>query len=448
MSKYVILGAGLSGLSASYHLGHENCEIFEKNNFLGGHIYSEISDGYTWDQGPHVSFTKHEYVKDLFAASVDQEFLEYNVNIASYFRNTWVPHPAQCNLYAIPQPIRDICLRDFLDSRNQRDNVVINNYEDWLIAAFGKTFYDFFPRAYTRKYWTVEPSRLTTDWVGERVFYPNIEEVKNGYIKQPEFQSHYISKVRYPQNGGYNAFSSILKLNANTNLEHELHSISFKEKKMLFRNGVTRYYNSLINTIPLPELINKSDAPWEIKEAAKILTCSSVLLINVTANHPSCLCYNWMYVYDEDKFSTRINCVEKLSPNNAPLNQTGIQVEVYFSKYKVKLLDDKEIASKVMDELVEMGVLIGKEYVIDCKTKWVQWANVIFDFDRRNALDSILDYLEQFGLIRDSQDLLPMTDWTNLSKPKGTIQMLGRYAEWKYLWTDDCILGGKFCSEM
>ena len=58
----VILGAGLAGLSASYHLGHENCQIFEQHTFAGGHIHSEHREGFTWDVGPHVSFTKHAYV--------------------------------------------------------------------------------------------------------------------------------------------------------------------------------------------------------------------------------------------------------------------------------------------------------------------------------------------------------------------------------------------------
>ena len=36
----VILGAGLAGLSTSYHLDH-NCDIYEKQDHSGGHIHSE-----------------------------------------------------------------------------------------------------------------------------------------------------------------------------------------------------------------------------------------------------------------------------------------------------------------------------------------------------------------------------------------------------------------------
>ena len=62
----LILGSGISGLSSSYHLGHENCLILEKKKYPYGHVFSDNKNGIIWDEGPHVSFTKNEYVKNLF----------------------------------------------------------------------------------------------------------------------------------------------------------------------------------------------------------------------------------------------------------------------------------------------------------------------------------------------------------------------------------------------
>ena len=108
-----ILGAGLSGISTSFHIGHEKCVIFEKNNYPGGHIHSDFIEGFTWDEGPHVSFTKDEYVKKLFENNVDGEFLEYPVKTTNYYKGNWIPHPAQSNLWAIPYELRKKCLEDF-----------------------------------------------------------------------------------------------------------------------------------------------------------------------------------------------------------------------------------------------------------------------------------------------------------------------------------------------
>ena len=68
-----ILGAGFAGLaclSCSYHLGQENCILFDCDANAGGHSYSHQRDGFVWDEGPHVSFSKHPYVRDLLEESV------------------------------------------------------------------------------------------------------------------------------------------------------------------------------------------------------------------------------------------------------------------------------------------------------------------------------------------------------------------------------------------
>ena len=85
----LIIGAGLTGLSCSYHIGHNDCLILEAKPYPYGHIYSEIIDNFTWDEGPHISFTNHDYVKELFDESVNGEYEEYEVLTGNYFKGHW-----------------------------------------------------------------------------------------------------------------------------------------------------------------------------------------------------------------------------------------------------------------------------------------------------------------------------------------------------------------------
>jgi protoporphyrinogen oxidase len=444
MAKITILGAGLAGISASYHLGHQNCQIFEKNNYLGGHIHSDARNGFVWDEGPHVSFTSSDYVKELFDKNVEAEFWDYPVETTNYFEGKWIPHPAQTNLWSLPSELKEKCLDSFLSSRDTK-NQNINNYEDWLIAAFGEVFYKNFPRKYTEKYWTVSPKDLTTDWVGNRVYYPEIEDVKQGAIAKLQNQTHYIKKIRYPKSGGYFSFARKMYDNSQIELNKELQYIEFDQSLIKFTDGTSHCYSKLINTIPLPILIERSNAPQEIKEAVQMLACSSVLLVNIIADHATVRKENWMYVYDQDKWSTRINCTELLSPSNGVTGQTGVQVEVYFSDYKKCTVSHEQIAKEVIEEIAEMGLIESKDKVINHHTRWVDWANVIFDHHRKEALNNVLAYLETKGLIREDDDLLPMTDWNKKEDIKlGAINLAGRFAQWKYYWTDDCVLRGKF----
>lgn len=445
---YTILGAGLAGISASYHLGHENCVVYEKNKYATGHIHTEFIDGFTWDEGPHVSFTSNEYVKNLFAKSLNNDYLEYPVKTVNYYQKSWIPHPAQTNLFAIPEELRNACLGDFLKARAHYPNdFAPSNYKEWLEYSFGEVFSNHFPSAYTRKYWTTDPVNLTTDWVGGRVFFPNIEQVKEGYFAPLKEETHYIKKVRYPNKGGYMAYSNLLKEGMNMQIEHTFSYIDFDTRTIDFTNGKVIKYQKLVNTLPLPILIENSNAPENVKLAARALNCSTVLLINVTANHVTAKSENWIYVYDEDKLSTRINCTELLSPNNAPTGKTGIQVEVYFSAYKINTQSDEEIAQKVIRELIEMGLVFSEGDIESYHTKWIQWANVIFDNSRQVNQEIIFSWLATKGLAREEDDMQPMTNWDlklDSSQKLGEIILAGRFGQWKYFWTDDCVLRGLF----
>ena len=446
----IILGAGLAGLSSSYHLNHE-CEIFEKQDHCGGHIYSHKINGFTWDEGPHVSFTKYEYVKKFFEESVGGEFLEYPVYPTNYYKGHWVAHPAQTNLYALPEPIRTECLNSFLESRSKIDpSYQPKDYKEWLHMAFGPRFADEFPAIYTLKYWTTPPENLTTDWVGERVFYPQVEDVKAGYIEAPKTTKHYQTSVRYPKHGGYFSYANKLKKQAKIRYNKEVTRIDLDNKTLYFGDGSQQKYNRLINTFALPEFILKTDAPADIKQAAEALSCSEVLLVNVVANHPPPNINQWLYVYDRDKYSTRISYTDLFAPENGVTGKSGLQVEVYFSKYHQQKESVSHIADKVCQELVEMGLIKDLSLIEEINTKRIKYANVIFDHPRRESLNKIYNYLGKYGLVREDQDLEPMTDWNKKLEKKeklGELIMAGRFGEWKYYWTDDCVMRGLVISK-
>lgn len=445
----VILGAGLAGISTSYHLGHDQCIVLEKKPHSFGHIHTIIKDGFIWDEGPHVSFTKSEYVRNLFASSVGDDYEEYPVRTVNYYKGSWIDHPAQSNLYQVSEPLRAKCLEAFLSTQEAAQERKPAHYRDWLNQAFGQVFTEAFPAAYTRKYWTVEPEFLTTEWVGERVFKPKIEDVVSGSLGPLERQTHYITHVRYPSNGGYESFARKMSLGMKVRHQTEVVKIDLSQQLLHLADGSKVHYSRLISTMPLPEMIGLcKDVPKNVMDAADALSCSQLVLVNVTAPHPTQIEGNWFYIYDEDKYSTRINCTECLAPNNAPKGHTGIQVEVYFSKFKKRTTSLEEIGKSVVRELCEMGFLspnLLKNGMRDIHwfTHKVSWANVIFDHERCCALDTIWKWLEAFGLVRESDDTHPLTAWCDQDLRPGRLVMAGRFAQWKYYWTDDCVLRGK-----
>ena len=187
-----------------------------------------------------------------------------------------------------------------------------------------------------------------------------------------------------------------------------------------------------------------------MRDSAQRLSCTDLLLVNIGVPHTAIRPETWIYVYDQDKFATRINFTEKLSPGNAPLGWSGIQVEVYASRHRPLSLVPEKVAERVEAELIEMGLIDPARFPASMKSHrhvcHSQWANVIFDHDTSPALEQIWSWLEQFGLKREPSDLSPLTQWDQLESSSvgaGDILMAGRFGQWKYFWSDDCVLRGQ-----
>lgn len=448
---YTILGAGLSGLSIADHFEKLNIpfEIFESKNHGGGHVFSEKIDGFTWDEGPHISFTKHEYVKQYFANNCQHKFHQFEARPLNYFEGSWIPHPAQTHLYALPDPLKSKCIEDLISVRKSRAaDFEASNYSEWVRHAFGETFAENFPDAYTKKYWTVDSKELDTDWIGKRIYFPSIEDMIKSAEGPLKKTTHYIDNFRYPISGGYYAYIKDVEHKLPVSYNHQLDFISFRKKELHFRNGLIKKFEKLISTLPLPEFIEKSDAPDVVKKAAKRLRCTKLLLINIVANHPAQINNHWLYVYNKDYYTTRINFTELLAEENGMHGKTGIQVEVYFSDERPSDEVIAGIERSVHNELVEMKLIKSKSSIISSATKWINWANVIFDKERKYYQDIVFTWLQKNGLAREHDDLAPMTDWDE-KRPGaiGDLLLAGRFAQWKYFWTDDCVMRAKFISE-
>lgn len=441
-----ILGAGVAGLSTSFHLNHEDCSILERDRTWGGHAKSVNSGGFILDQGPHVSFTTHEYVRNLLYANVEGRINDFPARIRNYYNGSWIEHPAQAHLWQFHEPCRSKFADDMLAAVKNTGSSPITNFKDWLDCSYGASFSNILSTAYNEKYWTVNPSMLSTDWLGPRMPVLLESQVTKSLVPDTYQSINYITQVRYPKNGGFQNFFQALAHNSKINFGCDISSIDLSARTLSSNDGTTYSFENLVSTIPLNIFIGLcTNCPTEVREAASSLDCTQLLLIDVFVPTNQQIEGNWFYIYDRDKISTRIHIIERLSPTNCPEGWTGLQVEVYFSKYKPFQGNYEEVKKRVFNELVTMGFIddrfeVGEKCIIE--SRWVPFANIMFTHSRKSALDCIFDWLTQFGLHREEDDLDYNTDWSR-ERQLGTIAMAGRFAQWKYYWTDDCVLRGR-----
>ena len=65
MSEICVLGTGMAGYGAAHRLREAGVRalVFDKRDYYGGHTASHTFEGkYTFDEGPHVSFTKEDRI--------------------------------------------------------------------------------------------------------------------------------------------------------------------------------------------------------------------------------------------------------------------------------------------------------------------------------------------------------------------------------------------------
>ena len=420
----VILGTGMAGFGAAWRLHQEGLVpvMYDKNPYFGGHTMSfRYESGFLFDVGPHISFTKDPRIQNLLAESVDQQYETLQISLNNYWKGYWPKHPAQLHLHGLPEDTVVKVISDFVDERNQPERAV-NNYADWLYSSFGKTFAEQFPMRYTRKYHTTEAENMSTDWLGPRIYRPNLEEVLRGAISKDAPHTHYITHFRYPSAGGFRCYLTKFVPLGNIRLNHKLVSVNPKSRTLKFSNGESASYDTLISSVPLPDLIPMiKGVPQDVLEASQRLACSTCVLVNIGIDREDISQSHMTYFYDEDICFTRLGFPHMLSRNNAPDGTGNIQAEVYFSsKYKPLTGSPEDWIEPVLRDLRRCGLVRETDKVLFRQAMLLRYANIIFDLERADALKTVHGYLDDIG-----------------------IAYCGRYGDWGYMWTDESFISGE-----
>lgn len=428
MGKIVILGAGLTGLSAAYHLENRqffDYALFEKEEEIGGLCRSVIIDGFTFDYTGHLLHINDPYMHQLIKKIIGfEQFNTIERRSFIYSHAAYTAYPFQINLRGLPTHVIAECVEGFITRKKRSASP--KTFEQWVLDQFGAGFARHFFFPYQEKIFDYPVHKLSSSWTGRFVPQTSLTDIIRG-IGQPEEVTPvgYNAQFFYPKKGGISLLVNQLaaQLANKINRQSTVIAIDSRQKQVIFADGRATSYDQLITTLPLTTLlallIEKSSHSF--KKAIRHLLCNSVINFNWGIARAQLTDKHWIYFPEKEFPFYRLGFPHNFSQSMAPAGCSSLYGEFSLlnpNKQQIDLLvhQAQEKAMKLLG--------ISDDEIIARKVIQIPHAYVIYNQWREKHLARLLGELAAEN-----------------------IHSVGRYGEWKYASMQEAILDGKKIAE-
>ncbi len=393
--KYLIIGAGISGMSFANEVGDDYL-IIEKTNQIGGLCKSIKQGDFVWDCGGHFFHTRNDDIKKNILSSKD---ILVTKQAKIYIDNRFIDYPFQNNIKELSHKEYTRCLNSFIKKKANKKNNLLGD----LYSKFGKGIVNKFLKPYNEKLYCTRLKNLSKTSMGR--FFPTFSPDE---LKKPV---QYNSCFYYNNEGIEALLSNIFCKVDLSKVIFDCHYIGIdKSKKILKTNKGDIKYKYLINTSPFDnfyELIDENNH----KSDCGNLQYNKVLIFNMGFDKPSKTPYHWIYYPEKRYVFYRVGFYNNVVG--------GGKLSVY----------------------VEVGLKKNQEVNIEKYKK-----NVLQDMKRAGIIDDGYTLLEQNHMIlspayihinEKSDEIVNkrLKEWSNFD-----VYSIGRYGMWKYSCMEDDIL--------
>lgn len=416
-TKYLIIGAGLSGLTfANYASG--DYLIVEKEKVVGGYCRTIKRNGYVWDYAGHFfHFNTDEFKKKFLDRMSDGDII-YNEKCSKIlYNNNFVDFPFQANIHQLEKQEFIDCLYDLF---NKEEKDKYDNFLDMLYGKFGKSIVEKFLKPYNEKLYAVDLTKLDVDAMGRFFPYADKEAIINN-MKNNKFNS-YNASFLYPKNGAA-SFINILYDELNKDkvlLNTSVVSLDLNNKLATLSNGEIVKYEYLINTMPLNnflKLIGGHDKLLNEMSYNKVL----VFNLGFDKSSPLCKSEHWLYIPSKECNYYRVGFYNNILGDD----KLSMYIEIGYNK-DFKITDD-EVEKQLkltLKNLRESGIISDDMNLVDHETIIMDPAYVHIETKTTEKIDRLKDEFSKMG-----------------------IYTIGRYGAWIYNSMEDSMVKAKELAE-
>jgi len=422
MSRIVVLGAGLTGLSAAFHLKGRGVApvILEKEAQPGGACRTVGRDGFSFDLTGHLlHLARSESHELLESLGVRKALRDHRRRAGVALAGTVTPYPIQINTYRLPREVRRDCVLGFVQTGLQPEDPADEqaSFADWVLRRFGEGFARHFFFPYNRKLYCTDPTELTTEWVGRYVPRPELADVIDGALGLYRKPVGYNATFLYPGRGGIQLLANGLAAAlAPLRLATPVQEVRLGAKELVLESGETLGWDVLVATVSLAHLAAiTADLPVVLRSAAARLRAVGVVNVNLGVRGTAPRREHWLYVPEEQFPFYRVGI-----PSNhgdvAPPGCHTLSVEI---SVPANAPAPDDLVERCLAGLEELGLLRRRSDVVIVDQVRLDPAYVVFDPARPAAVAALRDHYRTAG-----------------------VRLSGRWAEWKYSTMEDALWDG------
>ena len=409
--KYLIIGAGISGLTFANYI-KDDYIILEKEAEVGGYCRTIKKEDFIWDYAGHFFHFKTEEFKKIFMDKVEDSDIIYKDKCTKIlYKDLLIDYPFQTNIHELEKQDFIDCLYD-LFNKEAKENY--DNFLDMLYGKFGKSIVEKFLKPYNEKLYACDLQKLDKDAMGRFFPYADVKQIINNMKNNKDIS--YNNKFLYPKNGA-GSFIDILYNNLDKNkvkLNTTIKSIDEKNKSVITENGENYEYEYLINTAPLNHFLRLLNHE-EYNRLEGELSYNKVLVFNLGFNKKSKFKNeHWIYIPDKEVNYYRIGFYDNILDSD----KLSMYIEIGYDKNAK--IDEKEQLKLTLKNLKKHGI-------IDENMKLEEYVSIIMD--------------PAYVHINGETDKKITELKNNLSKQD--IYTIGRYGAWTYCSMEDCMIESK-----